>query len=247
MNQRALILGSTSVIAQALARRLAGKGYDLILAARDSIRLEAFAADLRTRTNRAVELLEFEAVDWALAESLATRVERLSGAFHLVVVVHGYLGRQETAQNDTSELLKILHTNFTGAAVILAQLANYLESQEGPTGIIGIGSVAGDRGRQSNYAYGAAKGALALYLQGLRNRLAGTNVHVMTVKPGFVDTPMTRGMDNLFLVASPDRVAGDILRAFERGRDIVYVPWFWRYIMLVIKCLPERIFKRLKL
>ena len=247
MSRRALVLGSTSAIAQALVRRLADRGYDLVLAARDSVRLEAFATDLRLRTGRTVELLEFEAVDWAAAESMAARVERLSGPFQLVVLVYGYLGHQARAQSDPAELLRILHTNFTAAAVTLAHLANYLEGQSGPTGIIGIGSVAGDRGRQSNYAYGAAKGALGLYLQGLRNRLTGTDVHVMTVKPGFVDTPMTQGMDNLFLVASPDRVAGDIIRAFERKRDILYVPWFWRYIMLIIKCLPERMFKRLKL
>ena len=247
MNGRALILGATSAIAQALARRLATSSYDLILGARDVSRVEAFAADLRLRTSRSVDLLEFEALDWVGARSIVESAERVGGPFQLAVVVYGYLGHQATAQTDPSELLRILNTNFTGAALTLAQVANYLENQSTATGIIGITSVAGDRGRQSNYAYGSAKGALSLYLQGMRNRLATTDVHVMTVKPGFVDTPMTQGMDGLFLVASPDRVAGDILRAYAKKRDVVYVPWFWRYIMLIIRCLPERVFKRLSL
>jgi len=114
-------------------------------------------------------------------------------------------------------------------------------------GIIGISSVAGDRGRQSNYFYGASKGGLSLFLQGLRNRLSRSGIHVMTVKPGFVDTPMTEGMEGLFLVASPERVADDILRAFEAGKDVLYTPWFWRYIMLAIRLIPERLFKKLTL
>ncbi|MBM3278026.1 MAG: SDR family NAD(P)-dependent oxidoreductase, partial [Candidatus Handelsmanbacteria bacterium] len=128
-----------------------------------------------------------------------------------------------------------------------SELAGYLEGKGGPGGLIGISSVAGDRGRQSNYAYGAAKGGLSLFLQGLRNRLASTPVHVLTVKPGFVDTPMTRGLEGLFLVASPEKVASDVLRAYKKRKDILYTPWFWRYIMFIIKNIPEGIFKRLKL
>ena len=247
MNRRALVLGATSAIAQAIARLLAQQGNDLILAARQVERLEPFAADLRLHSNREVELVEFEAMDWAACTSLAAAAEDAAGPFQLVVLVYGYLGQQQRANADSEELLRIVNTNFTSASLTLAHLANYLERQAEPTGLIGISSVAGDRGRQSNYAYGAAKGGFALYLQGLRNRLAATGVHVMTVKPGFVDTPMTEGMDGLFLVASPERVADDILRAFRRQRDIVYVPWFWRYIMMVIKALPERLFKRLSL
>ena len=113
--------------------------------------------------------------------------------------------------------------------------------------IIGIGSVAGDRGRQSNYVYGSAKGAFHLFLQGLRNRLSSRGVHVLTVKPGFVDSPMTFGKEGLFLVASPEKVARAILRALKRRRNVIYVPWFWHWIMLIICCIPEFIFKRLKL
>jgi short-subunit dehydrogenase len=247
LSRQALILGAKSAIAQALARQLAAEGCDLVLAARQSPQLEPFAADLRLRTGRQVRLWEFEALDGAGLAGLPGRVERECGAFDLGVLVFGYLGRQSQAQDDSAELEKILHTNFTQAALALSHLANYLEKSGVPGGLIAISSVAGDRGRQSNYAYGAAKGGLSLFLQGLRNRLAATPVHVLTVKPGFVDTPMTRGLEGLFLVASPEKVAGDILRAYKRKRDILYTPWFWRYIMLIIRNIPERLFKRLKL
>lgn len=244
---RALILGAKSAIAQALARRLAEEGWDLVLAARQSGQLEPFAADLRLRTGREVRLWEFEVLEGGQVEGLAARVAGECGPFELGVLVFGYLGVQRRAEVDRAELARILHTNFTGAALVLSELAGYLEGKGGPGGLIGISSVAGDRGRQSNYAYGAAKGGLSLFLQGLRNRLASTPVHVLTVKPGFVDTPMTRGLEGLFLVASPEKVASDVLRAYKKRKDILYTPWFWRYIMLIIKNIPEGIFKRLKL
>lgn len=247
MSRRALVLGAKSAIAQALARRLAAEGYDLVLAARQSLQLEPFAADLRLRTQREVRLWEFDALDGAGLASLPAQVERECGPFELGVLVFGYLGDQRQAQEDSGELEKILHTNFTQAALALTFLANYLEKRGESGGLIAISSVAGDRGRQSNYCYGAAKGALSLFLQGLRNRLASTPVHVLTVKPGFVDTPMTRGLEGLFLVAAPEKVAGDILRAYKKKKDILYTPWFWRYIMLIIRNIPERVFKRLKL
>ena len=234
-------------MAQAIARRLALQGCDLILGARHSAELEPFAADVRLRWGREVSPVEFDALDFDSHAQLPERVHRAGGAFDLVVLVFGYLGDEERARGDTAELLRILHTNFTGAALALTHLAGYLEASGEPGGIIGITSVAGDRGRQSNYAYGAAKGALSLFLQGLRNRLSRSQVHVMTVKPGFVDTPMTEGLDGLFLVASPERVATDIVKGYERKRDVLYTPWFWRYIMVVIRSIPERAFKRLRL
>ncbi|MBI2502078.1 MAG: SDR family oxidoreductase [Candidatus Latescibacteria bacterium] len=247
MSRRALILGAKSAIAQALARRLAAEGYDLVLAARHSPQLEPFAADLRLCTQREVRLWEFDALDGPQLAGLPARVHRECGPVSLGVLVFGYLGNQWQALDDSGELEKILHTNFTQAVLALSHLARYLERREEPGGLIAISSVAGDRGRQSNYFYGAAKGGLSLFLQGLRNRLASTPVHVLTVKPGFVDTPMTRGLEGLFLVASPEKVAHDIVRAYQRKKDILYTPWFWRYIMLIIRNIPERLFKRLKL
>ena len=247
MSRRALILGAKSAIAQALARRLAADGYDLVLAARQCQQLAPFAADTRLHYQGQIDLFEFDALATADHADLPGRVEGSCGPFELAIVVFGVLGDQAAAQRQTEALEQTLHTNFTGAVVVSGHLANYLEGRGAPGGLIGISSVAGDRGRQSNYAYGAAKGGFSLFLQGLRNRLSRSPVHVMTVKPGFVDTPMIEGVEGLVLVASPDRVAGDILRAYGKKRDVLYTPWFWRYIMLVTKCIPERLFKKLEL
>ena len=244
--RRALILGARSAIAAALAERLAGDGWDLVLAARRCQRLEPLAADLRLRRQRQVDLLEFDALDLEDHAGLAERVRDASGPFDLVVCVFGYSGDPQDARHDTGEMTATLTTNFTAAAVCLGHLANDLE-ERGEGGIIAVSSVAGDRGRQSNYVYGASKGGLSVFLQGLRNRLAPAGVHVMTVKPGFVDTPMTEGREGLFLVASPERVAADILRAWRRRRNVVYTPWFWRWILLLIRLVPEGLFKRLRL
>ena len=244
--RRALILGARSAIAAALAERLAGNGWDLVLAARRCHRLEPVAADLRLRRQRQVDLLEFDALDLEAHAGLADRVRDTAGPFDLVACVFGYGGDPEEARHDTGEMTATLTTNFTAAAVCLGHLANDLEARrEG--GIIAVSSVAGDRGRQSNYVYGASKGGLNVFLQGLRNRLAPAGVHVMTVKPGFVDTPMTEGREGLFLVASPERVAADVLRAWRRRRNVVYTPWFWRWILLLVRLVPEGLFKRLKL
>ena len=151
-------------------------------------------------------------------------------------------------KSTSDEARRAIDLNFTSAVALLAPLASYLEGRRSGY-LAAISSVAGDRGRQSNYTYGAAKAGLTAYLQGLRNRLYRSGVHVLTIKPGFVDTPMTRGLvnPNSPLVASPKRVARDIDRAIRRRRNTIYTPWFWRPIMLVVRLVPEFIFKRLKL
>lgn len=246
MKKQVLILGAKSAIARAIALRLVDEGYDLVLAARQVETLQPFAADIKLQHGRQVHLLEFDALDFDTLADLPQRVEAQAGPFQLSVLVFGYLGQQDSTAQRTEEMLNVLHANFTGAAVTLAHIANYMERKKGE-GLIGIGSVAGDRGRQSNFFYGAAKGGLALFLQGLRNRLAPKGIHVLTVKPGFVDTPMTEGLDGLFLVAKPEKVADDIVRAYKKGKDVLYTPFFWRWIMLIIRSIPERLFKRLKL
>lgn len=244
---RALILGARSAISVAIARELAADGWDLVLAARRCDELEPTAADIRLRFGREVYLQEFDALSIEEHESLPQIIQHNAGHFDLAIAVFGYMGDQLAGRGDTREIERTLSTNFVGAAVILAHVADYLETRPGPCGIVGVSSVAGDRGRQSNYVYGSAKAGLSCYLQGLRNRLASSAVHVLTVKPGFVDTPMTEGVDGLFLVASPERVATDILRAYRRRRNVLYTPWFWRYIMWMIRMIPERVFKRMKL
>ena len=244
--RRALVLGARSAIAQALAFQLAQDGWNVVLAARQSQTLAPVAADLRLRTERQVELFDFDALQLDLHADLADRVRATAGEFHLAVCVFGHMGDPAAERSETAAMVQTLTTNFTAAAVCLAHLANDFTAR-GEGGIIAVGSVAGDRGRQSNYPYGAAKAGLSIFLQGLRNRLAPSGIHVLTVKPGFVDTPMTYGKQGMFLVASPEHVARDILRAWKKGQDVLYTPWFWRWLLLIIRLIPERLFKRLKL
>ncbi|TCV90101.1 SDR family oxidoreductase [Sulfurirhabdus autotrophica] len=245
MSDTVLILGATSAIARATAAAFAAKGNDLYLAARDKDELERTAADLQIRYGVKVSygLFDAEAIEThePFFQDVVQEMHGISG----VVLAFGFLGDQLAAR-DFKTGAKIIANNFTGAASFLSICANYFEPLQFGF-IIGITSVAGDRGRQSNYVYGAAKGALSLFLQGLRNRLFSSGVRVITVKPGFVDTAMTFGMPGLFLVASPEYVGNRIVGALNKSSDIIYLPWFWRYIMLIIKHIPEFIFKRMKL
>lgn len=242
-----LVLGAASGIGRAVANELAGRGFDLLLAGRDLEELAALAADLRLRHGVETRCQPFDALaletHGAFVEEcrLASR-DSLAGA----VVCFGYLGDQSVAQQDPMETKRILDTNLLGAASILGLLANHFEAKRQGF-LCAISSVAGERGRQSNYVYGAAKAGLTVFLQGLRNRLFSSGVRVITIKAGFVDTRMTFGRPGLFLVASPESAGGAIVRAIRRGREVVYVPGFWRAVMLLIRAIPERVFKRLRL
>jgi short-subunit dehydrogenase len=163
-----------------------------------------------------------------------------------VVLAFGYLGDQRRAEEDPVEARRILDTNLTGCVIALNLVAAHL-ARGGGGFVCALSSVAGERGRQSNYIYGAAKAGLTAYLSGLRNRLAGAGVQVLTVKAGIVDTRMSAGMPGSGLAAAPATVARAVVRAIERRRDVLYVPWFWRAIMLIIRAIPERVFKKLKL
>lgn len=246
MSGAVLILGATSAIAKATAAAFAAKGHPLYLAGRDDNELERIAADIAIRYGVTVEYGLFDADSAAEHGKFLDQVIGSVGELEGTVLAFGYLGEQSVAAADGNEQAAIIQRNFTGAASILALIANYLEPRKRGF-IIGISSVAGDRGRQSNYTYGAAKGALSLFLQGMRNRLFPAGVKVLTVKPGFVDTAMTFGLPGMFLVASPESTGKQIVSSLEKGKDVVYLPWFWRYIMLIIRSIPERIFKRLSL
>jgi decaprenylphospho-beta-D-erythro-pentofuranosid-2-ulose 2-reductase len=245
MSESVLILGATSAIVRATAAAFAARGDALYLASRDDEELRRIAADLRLRYGVDVQHSVFDAeasgTHEAFFKSVLETMPELSG----VVLAFGYLGDSMAARN-FSVGEKVIASNFTGAVSILSLCANHFEPLHYGF-IIGISSVAGDRGRQSNYVYGAAKGALSLYLQGLRNRLYPSGVRVITIKPGFVDTAMTYGLPGLFLVASPQTIGERIVAALGKSADVVYLPWFWRYIMLIIKHIPEFIFKRMKL
>lgn len=241
-----LILGATSAIASALAREFATHKFDLVLGGRDREELSALASDLSLRYGIRAGVLPLDALDTQThASTLRSFLAEAGNDLEGVVVCMGYLGDQAKGQCDGEEARRILETNFTGCVSALNILANHFEPRRAGF-ICAISSVAGDRGRQSNYLYGAAKAGLSAYLQGLRNRLFHAHVKVLTVKPGFVDTHMTYGRSGLFLVASPESVAKGIFRAIVKGKDVVYLPWFWRPIMLVVRSIPEGIFKRLR-
>jgi len=245
MSGAVLILGATSAIARGAAHAFARRGHPIYLAARDRDELSRIAVDLRIRHDVPVMTGEFDADAIETHASFFQRVLQEVGELQGMVLAFGYMG-DPVAVRHFPESSRVVIRNFTGAIELLERGADYLADRRQGF-IAGISSVAGDRGRQSNYVYGAAKGGLSLYLQGLRNRLHPEHVQVLTVKPGFVDTAMTFGMPGLFLVASPQYVGEQIARAVDRGRDVVYIPWFWRYIMLIIRHIPERLFKRLKL
>lgn len=242
-----LVAGATSAIARAVAAELARRGHALVLAARDLAEADALAADLRLRHGVAARGVAFDALDFASHAAFAAElVAREGAALEGVVVAFGWMGEAERARHETDEARRTIDINFTAVVSLLTPLADHLE-RRGAGFVCVVSSVAGDRGRQSNYVYGAAKGGLSVYLQGLRNRLFPAGVRVVTVKPGFVDTRMTFGLPGTFLVAPPERVAAGIVKAIERGADEVYLPGFWRPVMMAIRAVPERIFKRLKL
>ncbi len=242
-----LIAGATSAMARALAAELAREGHGLVLAARDLPEARAIAADAALRFGvpaRAVELdaLDFDSHARVLGGVIAEEGEALEGA----VIAIGYGGDGNRARDDFAEARRIIDVNFTACVSLLTVLAGHFE-RRGAGFLCVISSVAGERGRQSNYVYGAAKGGLTRYLQGLRNRLHPAGVRVVTVNPGFVDSRMTFGKPGTFLVAPPEKVAAGIRRAVEGGNDVVYLPGFWRPVMFAIRSIPESVFKRMKL
>jgi len=240
-----LILGANSDVAHAVAKKFAGtEKAGIYLASRNMETLEKKAGDIRARFGVRADALFFDADD---AASRKPFYDSLDPKPDGVILAFGYLGDQEKAQADFSEAERIINTNFTHAAAMLEIIASDFEKR-GHGFIIGISSVAGNRGRKSNYFYGAAKGALTVYLSGLRNRLAGSGIHVVTVLPGFISTKMTEGMDlPAALTASPDDVAEDIYTAFKKKKHVIYTKWFWRWIITIIESIPETIFKRLSL
>ena len=245
MNQ-VLLVGATSAIAQALARQLAAKGARLVLWGRSQRKLEIVAEDLRVRYGAIVSVTAFDFSDFSQHRIALEKTIAESGDLDVAVICHGSLGNQAACQENFSLTELELRTNCLSTLSFLSLLANYFEKR-GEGTLAAISSVAGDRGRQSNYVYGTAKAAVNTYLQGLRNRLYSKGVHVLTIKPGFVDTPMTAHLRQGPLFASADRVARDIVKAIEKKKCIIYTPWFWRWIMLLIRLIPEPVFRRLKL
>lgn len=242
--RRVLALGATSAIAEATLRLLAETGASFYLVGRNPDKVAAVQADLLTRGAAAASSLAADLDDTSLHPAILSRAIGALGAIDLALIAHGVLGDQQQAEADYAAAEAVLRTNLLSAVSLIGRLANYFEAEKRGT-IAVISSVAGDRGRKSNYVYGASKGGLNIYLDGLRHRLHGSGVQVLTIKPGFVATPMTAHLPPSPLFASPKRVAADILRAVEKGKQVTYTPPFWRGIMLVVRNLPGFIFHRL--
>lgn len=239
-----LIVGAKSDIAKEVAKVYAKNGYDLYLAARNVNELEADAQDLKIRGNRDVQLKELDITDF---DSHQAFYDSLSEKPLGVIVVSGYMTEQYIAEKDFAQTLNTINVNYTGALSLLNIVAN--DMQEKKNGfIVGVSSVAGDRGRKANYIYGSAKAGFSAYLSGLRNRLYESGVSVLTVKPGFVATKMTENLDlPEKLTAQASEVAEDIYKAQQSGKNTLYSKWIWRYIMFIITHIPEFMFKKMSI
>ncbi len=239
-----LIIGAKSDMAQAIARKFAENNHDIYLALRNPQRLDDFEKDLQVRYNVQVKKIDLDVCQYGdHAEFFESLDPKPTG----VVCAVGYLGDQEKAQNDFSETQRIIESNYVGCVSLLNIIANNFEKEKNGF-IIGISSVAGDRGRKSNYIYGSAKAGFTAYLSGLRNRLFASGIKVLTVKPGFVYTKMTQNLDlPEKLTAKPEDVAEAVYNAHQKGKDTIYCKALWRYIMLIIRLIPEFQFKKMSI
>jgi decaprenylphospho-beta-D-erythro-pentofuranosid-2-ulose 2-reductase len=244
--RRMIIFGATSAIAEATAREFARRGDAFFLVARSPERLQALAADLTLRGASNVAVRSQDLRDAAAYEEMIEQATTMLGGLDAALLAHGTLSDQKECENSTDRLLDELQTNAISVMMLCTHLANRFEAQK--RGVIAvISSVAGDRGRRSNYAYGSAKAAVTAFTSGMRQRLRPSGVYVVTVKPGFVDTPMTAAFKKGILWASAGSVAKDISRAMINGTPVIYTPGFWRPIMWIIRSIPEFVFRRLSL
>ena len=240
-----LILGANSDVGQELAKIFAQNEHaNIYMGSRKLDLLEKCCTDIKIRYKVEARYFPFDAIDY---DSHIFFYDKLDPKPDGIVLAFGYLGDQQLAQQDFQEARKIIETNFLGAVSILEIIAaDFARRYHGF--IIALSSVAGERGRQSNYIYGAAKGALTIYLSGLRNRLYKNNVRVISVLPGMIKTKMTDHLDLPDkLLAEPEEIAQDIYNGFKKGKDIIYTKWYWKLIMAVIKIIPEKVFKRMQL
>lgn len=244
--QRILIIGATSAIAQATARVYAERGSRLYLVARTPSRLDTIVEDLRIRGAADIGHGALDVNDLGRHEAVLDTAWAALGEVDVVLVAHGTLPDQQACETSVDTAMAEFATNATSTIALLTRIANRMQ-QAGRGSIAVISSVAGDRGRASNYLYGSAKAAVSTFLGGLRQRLDKHGVQVVTIKPGFVDTPMTRNFKKGALWAKPDAVAAGIARAIDKGTPVAYLPWFWWAIMAVIRAIPEFAFKRIRL
>lgn len=245
MTENWIILGATSSMARAFARRAAQNGARVFLAGRDIEDLKRQASDCRLRGAELAEAFSYNAREPSSCDALIERVMREEGVINVAVFI-GSMPEQADIDSDPGLIAGVVVDNYSGPATFLQKIIPLMEERGGGC-VVGVGSVAGDRGRIGNYVYGSAKAGFHTYLSGLRNRLTKAGGHVVTVKPGFVDTAMTWGIEGMFLVATPEKIAADIWRAVEKRRNLIYTPGFWRVIMGIIKRIPEPIFKKMSI
>ena len=245
--KRILLIGATSAIAIACARLWATKGASFFLVGRDAEKLEAIAGDLTVRGALAVQTYQMDVNDTSEHKVMVAAAVTALGAIDIALIAHGTLPDQAACEAVAELALREFTTNGTSVIALLTELANQFEQQR--SGTIGvITSVAGDRGRPSNYVYGSAKAAVSVFCEGLRARLFKAGVALTDIRPGFVATPMTRGLTlPTLLVSQPETVARRIIAGIGRRADVLYAPAFWALIMMIIRNIPRAIFKRMKL
>lgn len=242
--QRVLIIGATSAIAEATARLFASRNASMFLVARNMDRLSAIAADLRVRGAKSVEPYYLDVDDIGAHRAMLDTAWNVLGGVDIALIAHGTLPNQELCDESVDKAMKEFATNGTSTIALSLALAQRLAPQ---STLAVISSVAGDRGRATNFLYGSAKAAVSTYLSGLRQKLHRSGVNVLTIKPGFVDTPMTKDFKKSGLWARPATIASGIVSAIDRRRSEIYLPSFWYLVMTIIRHLPEFIFRRLKL
>jgi short-subunit dehydrogenase len=245
--KKILVIGAGSAIAEATARVFAQRGDALFLVGRKADVLESMCADLRVRGAKVVGMHAMDANAFAGHEAMLNAADSALGGLDTVLIAHGTLSDQKACEGSVDQTLRELNTNGVSVVALLTLIAARFEQRRAGT-IVVISSVAGDRGRQSNYVYGSAKALVTAFTSGLRQRLFPLGVNVITIKPGFVDTPMTAAFPKGALWAKPQQIANGIVSAVDRGSaTVLYLPKFWRLIMLIIRSIPETVFRRLKL
>lgn len=243
MNKTTVIIGATSAIALAMARELAKRGDTFFLIARNQSHLKTVAEDIAIRSQQPCKTMIFDALAYKQADWLVSEAVSALGEIDRVIIAHGLLPDQ--CQWDVEKSVDVFQINATSYIALATAFSNQLKKQQSGMLVL-FSSCAGDRGRASNYLYGSAKAAVSIFSEGLRADLYQYGVHVMTVKPGWVDTPMTQSFKKGLLWASPEPVARRVIKAMDQKKSVVYAPFFWRYIMWVIRLLPEGILRKLK-
>jgi len=244
MTKNLLIIGGKSDIGQAIAKKFISKGYNIILAGRNMENTNTNSIDICSLKNTVITKINFDICDFKNHKKFYKNLHVKPDG---VVIASGYMVEQNIAENDMYETLNTINVNYAGPAILLNIIASEME-KIGDGFIIGISSVAGERGRKSNYIYGSSKSSFTSYLSGLRSRLYQSGIHVLTVNPGFVKTAMTKNLKlPYYLTTSPEIVADKIYKAVKNKKDIIYIKSIWKVIMIIIKLLPEKIFKKINL